>query len=114
MDSLTRWRGLAVVCVSFPIALGDRDRISGALQERTWGLVFPLIGLLASLRLRRQALPFAMTVLFFVAAFLTLAVMFWPHKIPYEMTVANGATPESSLSFRFWGAGLVRIAGDRD
>jgi cytochrome bd ubiquinol oxidase subunit II len=69
---------LAVVCSAFIIALGDRDRISGALHERTWGLVFPFIGLLAiyfiflSLRLRPQALPFAMTVLFFVAAFLTL------------------------------------------
>ena len=58
---------LAVVCVAFFVALGDRDRIGGALHERTWGLVFPFIGLLAiyflflSLRLRPQALPFAMT-----------------------------------------------------
>ena len=103
---------LAVVCAAFFVALGDRDRISGALHERTWGLVFPFIGLLAiyflflSLRLRPQALPFAMTVLFFVAAFLTLAVMFWPYMIPYEITVANAAAPEASLSFLFWGAGL--------
>ena len=54
-------------CVAFIIALGDRDRISGALHERTWGLVFPFIGLLAiyfiflTLRLRPQALPFTMT-----------------------------------------------------
>ena len=101
-----------MVCVAFVIALGDRDRISGALHERTWGLVFPFIGLLAiyflflSLRLRPQALPFAMTVLFFVAAFLTLAVMFWPYMIPFEITVANAAAPEASLSFLFWGAGL--------
>jgi cytochrome d ubiquinol oxidase subunit II len=91
---------LAVVCVAFIIALGDRDRIGGALHERTWGLVFPFIGLLAiyflflSLRLRPQALPFAMTVLFFVASFLTLAVMFWPYMIPYEITVAKAAAPK--------------------
>jgi hypothetical protein len=96
----------------FIIALGDRDRISGALHERTWGLVFPFIGLLAnyfiflSLRLRPQALPFTMTVLFFVAAFLTLAVVFWPYMIPYEITVGDAAAPEASLSFMFWGAGL--------
>jgi cytochrome bd ubiquinol oxidase subunit II len=60
---------LAEVCAAFIIALGDRDRISGALHERTWGLVFPFIGLLAiyfiflSLRLRPQALPFTMTLL---------------------------------------------------
>jgi len=103
---------LAVVCVAFIIALGDRDRISGALHERTWGLVFPFIGFLAiyfiflSLRLRPQALPFTMTVLLFVAAFLTLAVMFWPYMIPYEITVGDAAAPEASLSFMFWGAGL--------
>jgi cytochrome bd ubiquinol oxidase subunit II len=103
---------LAVVCVAFFVALGDRDRIGGALHERTWGLVFPFIGLLAiyflflSLRLRPQALPFAMTVLFFVAAFLTLAVMFWPYMIPYQITIANAAAPEASLSFLFWGAGV--------
>jgi cytochrome d ubiquinol oxidase subunit II len=51
-------------------------------------------------------LPFAMTVLFFVAAFLTLAVMFWPYMIPYEITVGNAAAPEASLSFLFWGAGV--------
>jgi cytochrome d ubiquinol oxidase subunit II len=72
----------------------------------------PFIGLLAiyviflSLRLRPQALPFTMTVLLFVAAFLTLAVMFWPYMIPYEITVANAAAPEASLSFLFWGAGV--------
>jgi cytochrome bd ubiquinol oxidase subunit II len=53
-----------------------------------------------------NALPFAMTVLFFVAAFLTLAVMFWPYMIPYSVTVAAAAAPEASLSFLFWGAGL--------
>jgi cytochrome d ubiquinol oxidase subunit II len=72
--------------------------------------VFPFIGaiyfLFLSLRLRPQALPFAMTVLFFVAAFLTLAVMFWPYMIPYQITIANAAAPEASLSFLFWGAGV--------
>jgi cytochrome d ubiquinol oxidase subunit II len=102
----------AVVCAAFFVALGERDRIGGGLHERTWGLVFPFICLLAiyflflSLRLRPQALPFAMTMLFFVAAFLTLAVMFWPYMIPYQITIANAAAPEASLSFLFWGAGL--------
>ena len=51
----------------------DRDLFS----SRPWGLVFPVIGLLAmfgvfvGVRRRRDAWPFAMTVLFFVAAFLT-------------------------------------------
>jgi cytochrome bd ubiquinol oxidase subunit II len=100
-----------VGCAAYIIALGGRDRISGALHEHMWGLVFPFIGFLAiyfiflSVRLRPKALPFTMTVLFIVAAILTLAVMFWPYMIPYEITVANATAPESSLSFLFWGAG---------
>jgi cytochrome d ubiquinol oxidase subunit II len=47
-----------------------------------------------------------MTVLLFVAAFLSLAVMFWPYMIPYSVTVAAAAAPQASLSFLFWGAGL--------
>jgi cytochrome d ubiquinol oxidase subunit II len=45
-------------------------------------------------------------VLFFVAAFLTLGVMYWPYMVPYSITVADAAAPEASLSFLFWGAGL--------
>ncbi len=72
---------LAVVCVAFIIALGDRDRISGALPRAHVGSRVPFIDLLAiyviflSLRLRPQALPFTMTVLLFVAAFLTKSAM---------------------------------------
>jgi cytochrome d ubiquinol oxidase subunit II len=49
-----------------------------------------------------------MTVVFFVAAFFSLAVMFWPYMIPYSysVTVITAAAPEASLSFLFWGAGL--------
>lgn len=47
-----------------------------------------------------------MTVVLFVAAFLSLAVMFWPYMIPYSVTVDAAAAPEASLSFLFWGAGL--------
>jgi len=39
------------------------------------------------------------------AAFLTLAVMFWPYMVPSEITVANATAPEASLPFMFWGAG---------
>ena len=55
---------------------------------------------------RHDALPFALTVLFFLAAFLTLGVMYWPYMVPYSITVADAATAEASLSFLFWGAGL--------
>ena len=78
-----------------------------------WGLIFPVIGLAAmggvllGVRWRRDGLPFVMTMVFFVAAFPTLAVLFWPYMIPYRITVANAAAPDASLSFLFWGAVVV-------
>ena len=83
------------------------------LQARPWGLVFPAIGVLAlagilvGARRKRDGLPFAMTVLFFLAAFLSLGVMFWPYMIPYSVTVANAAAPEASLEFLFYGGVVV-------
>jgi hypothetical protein len=41
---------------------------------------------LIGVRERRHAMPFAMTVIFFIAGFLTLAVLFWPYMIPYQVT----------------------------
>jgi cytochrome d ubiquinol oxidase subunit II len=76
------------------------------------GFVFPLIGIVAiagifwGVRQKRDSWPFALTVALFVAAFLSLAVIFWPYMIPYSVTVASAAAPEASLSFLFWGAGL--------
>ncbi|HLB15785.1 MAG TPA: cytochrome d ubiquinol oxidase subunit II [Burkholderiales bacterium] len=48
-----------------------------------------------------------MTVLLFLAAFLTLGVMLWPYMIPYTVTVATAAAPEASLSFLFYGGVVV-------
>ena len=56
---------------------------------------------------KRDGVPFAMTVLFFVAAFLSLGVMFWPYMIPYSITVADAAAPEASLRFLFYGGVVV-------
>jgi cytochrome d ubiquinol oxidase subunit II len=65
-----------------------------------------MAGILLGVRERRDGMPFAMTVAFFIASFLTLAVLFWPYMIPYQVTVADAAAPEKSLSFLFWGAGV--------
>ena len=104
---------LAVIVLAFDVAVFDRRRIGADLGGRLWGLVFPGLGLLAmagvliGVRERRDLLPFAMTVLFFIAAFLTLAVLFWPYMIPYQVTVADAAAPDASLGFLFWGAIVV-------
>jgi NADH dehydrogenase len=111
--------GLAVaVLIVFSMAtiaaFGERERIEGQLfLGRTWGLIFPSIGLLAMLgvfagvRLHRDAWPFAMTAVFFISAFLSMATMFWPYMIPYSVTVGNAAAPDASLYFLFWGALFV-------
>jgi cytochrome bd ubiquinol oxidase subunit II len=83
------------------------------LRQRHWGLIFPilsvaaLLGVLAGARARRDGVPFAMAVVFFCAAFLTLGVMFWPYLVPYGITVADAAAPEVSLRFFFSGGILV-------
>jgi cytochrome d ubiquinol oxidase subunit II len=109
------WLGLGmltVVVVAFVAALIQHDRIPTGLAGRGWGLIFPFVGLLAifglfaGVRQRRDAWPFLFTVVFIVAAFATLAVVFWPFMIPYAVTVGNAAAPEASLSFLFWGAGV--------
>ena len=103
---------LAVLVLAFGAALVDRERIGTHLAGHSWGLVFPGLGLLAlagiflGVRWRRDGMPFLMTVAFFIAAFLTLAVLFWPYMIPYQVTVAGAAAPDKSLSFLFWGAGV--------
>jgi cytochrome bd-type quinol oxidase subunit 2 len=48
-----------------------------------------------------------MTSLFFVAAFLSQPVMFWPYIIPYSLRVGNVAAPETSLKFLSYGGIVV-------
>jgi cytochrome d ubiquinol oxidase subunit II len=103
---------LVVLALAFGLTLDYSDLAKSNLQSRPWGGLFPLLGVLAlaalvvGTRRRHDLLPFASTVLFFVSAFLTLGVMYWPYMVPYSITVADAAAPEVSLSFLFWGAGL--------
>jgi cytochrome d ubiquinol oxidase subunit II len=104
---------VAVLVVAIVLAFFERARMTGSLfLGRPWGFVFPLIGaaaivgILTGARQHRDSWPFAMTVVLFIAAFLSLAVMFWPYMIPYGVTVASAAAPEATLSFLFWGAGV--------
>jgi cytochrome d ubiquinol oxidase subunit II len=51
-------------------------------------------GVFIGTRERRDRMTLAMTVAFFIAAFLTLAVLFWPYMILYQVTVTDPATPD--------------------
>jgi cytochrome d ubiquinol oxidase subunit II len=109
------WLGGAVIAVIVIAIVFTLDRSAIARSQwgqRSWGIVFPIAALLAmagaimgAIR-RREAMPFVMTAVFFLAAFLTLGTMFWPYMVPYSITVANAAAPQASLSFLFWGAGV--------
>jgi cytochrome d ubiquinol oxidase subunit II len=104
---------VGILVLAAAAAFVDRARVTESLfMDRPLGFVFPLIGLVAiadvfvGARWRFDSWPFTMTVVLFVAAFLSLATMFWPYMIPYSVTVTSAAAPHASLSFLFWGAGL--------
>ncbi len=104
---------LAFLVVVFAYALVENLRVMSRWIERPYLLVFPAIGVIAALvaaasvRHRRDGVPFYMVALIFVAAFGTLAISFWPYMIPFSITVEEAASPHSTLAFMFWGAGII-------
>ena len=104
---------LVVLAVAVSLTLDHSAVAKSHWGDRRWGVVFPVVGVLAlagiliGTRRRYDVLPFAMTALFFLCAFLTLGVMFWPYMIPYSVTVADAAAPDASLGFLFYGAVIV-------
>lgn len=104
---------LVVLAIAVSLTLDHSVVAKSHWGDRRWGVAFPaigvlaLLGILAGARKKHDVLPFAMTALFFLCAFLTLGVMFWPYMIPYTVTVAKAAAPEASLAFLFYGAVIV-------
>ena len=104
---------LAIVFVAFMVTFDFSVLARSNLYGRPWGFAFPVLGALALLGIvigvwkRRDGVPFAMTVLFFLAAYLSLGAMFWPYLIPYTLTAANAAAPDASLEFLFYGGIVV-------
>jgi cytochrome bd ubiquinol oxidase subunit II len=103
---------LAFLLVVFAYALAEDLRVVGRWLERPYLFAFPTIGAFGavvaadSVRRRRNAVPFAMVALIFLAAFGTLAISFWPYMVPFAITIDEAAAPHASLAFMFWGAGL--------
>ena len=100
--------------LAFLFTLDIDLRVMDRWSERPWLYVFPAIGAAASVILfvawRRRVsdwLPFAMSAVIFLTAFLTLAGSFWPYMIPFSVTIQDAAAPPESLTFMFYGAGLV-------
>jgi cytochrome d ubiquinol oxidase subunit II len=103
---------LVFLIVVFVYALVADLRVMSRWLERPYLFIFPAIAIVAaivlaaSIRQRRDALPYYMVVLIFAAAFGTLAISFWPYMIPFTITIEDAAAPHSSLAFMFWGEGL--------
>jgi cytochrome bd ubiquinol oxidase subunit II len=99
--------------VVFGYALAESLQVMGRWIDRPYLLIFPVVGiaasivLSASIRHRRDGAPFYMVALIFAAAFGTLAISFWPYMIPFSITIDDAAAPHSSLAFMFWGAGII-------
>jgi cytochrome bd ubiquinol oxidase subunit II len=103
---------LVFLVVVFAYALAENLRVVHRWIQRPYLFVFPAIGVIAALvaaasvRRRRDGVPYYMVALIFAAAFGTLAISFWPYMIPFSITVQEAAAPYSSLAFMFWGEGL--------
>jgi len=106
---------MLAVALTFALALASDLRVMDRWMEDPWLLVFPAAGAGAGLgaiqgwRARRDWLPFAMVVVIFSAAFATMAGSFWPYLVPFSLTIEEAAAPRASLSFLFYGAGLVAL-----
>jgi cytochrome bd ubiquinol oxidase subunit II len=104
---------LAFLALAFVFAVTRHLRVMDRWFEAPWLLVFPAIGALAAYGLwqgvqrQRDWLPYAMTVVIFLAAYLTLVGSFWPYMIPFSVTIWDAAPPPQSLAFMFYGAGIV-------
>jgi cytochrome bd ubiquinol oxidase subunit II len=104
---------LAFLVLVFAYALAEHLPILHRWIDRPYLFVFPALGAVAATVLALSILnhndhwPFYMVALIFLSAFGTLALSFWPYIIPGVITIDEAAAPQSSLTFMFWGCGVV-------
>jgi len=96
---------LAFLLTVFVVALVEHLQVMQRWLERPSLLAFPALGAAGrccgakSVRRRRDALPYAMVMVIFAAAFGTLAIAFWPYMIPFSITIEDAAAPHATLAF---------------
>ncbi|MGD0819766.1 MAG: cytochrome d ubiquinol oxidase subunit II [Desulfomonilia bacterium] len=104
---------LMILLIVAVFALTTHLQVRDRWLQHLWLVIFPLIIFLASIglwlgvRRRSDRVPYAMAVLIFLAAFLSLAGSFWPYMIPFTVTIETAAAPVQSLRFLFYGAGII-------
>jgi cytochrome d ubiquinol oxidase subunit II len=74
---------------------------------------FPLMGLIASYKLRkslkarREILPLVCSILLFLSGYLGLITSLYPYAIPPRLTLQDAAAQLETMRFGLWGAGIV-------
>jgi cytochrome d ubiquinol oxidase subunit II len=74
---------------------------------------FPLLGLVAffglihSLRIRRELMPFFCSVVLFLAGYLGLIASIYPYAVPPSITFQEAAAQRDTLRFTLWGVIIV-------
>lgn len=103
---------LAFLVLVFIWSVGIRLQVLHRWMERPVLLACPLAGLIAfaglavGIRRRSERFLFLAAAVIFIAAFATLAGSFLPYMLPFSLTIWQAASPLSSLTFLFWGAGV--------
>jgi cytochrome d ubiquinol oxidase subunit II len=88
-------------------------RVADQWRQRPVLFVFLAIGAVALLTMlyaivrERDRVLYPMAVVMFCAAFCTMVLAVLPYIVPFSMTLAEAAAPKSSLTFLFWGAGII-------
>ncbi|MET3723588.1 cytochrome d ubiquinol oxidase subunit II [Sphingomonas trueperi] len=101
------------LAIVFAIALTDHLSVVHRWLQAPILFMFPAMGAAAGAVMlwavweRREILPFFAAIVLFAAAMGTLALSFYPYMIPFAITTYQAAAPAASLSFMFWGGGLV-------
>jgi len=104
---------LAVLGFACAWTFAAQPQVANRWLEARWLILFPFSGVLASLglwagvRRRRDGLPYAMAVVIFLAVLLAFAGSFWPHLIPFTVTIEAASAPVQTLKFLFYGAGIA-------
>ncbi len=75
--------------------------------------IFPVLtllsyyGIIASLRARKEIMPFFLSLMFFFAGFLGFFATISPHALPPDITFYDAAAEQSTLRFTLWGAATI-------
>lgn len=114
---LLAWLLLAVlffIAVTFLYALNHDPRAMQRWVENQWLFLLPqwavfaaIVLVVSSITRRLDWVPYLASATIVASAYLMLVATFWPYMIPFSLTVEQAAAPTASLSFMFWGAGLI-------